>query len=79
MANLVNLFNPSLIVFDGRLAVTGDEFLSLIGRVVKSNALAGSAAGLGLRFASLGVDAGLLGMGLQVLENHYGEQAWSPG
>jgi predicted NBD/HSP70 family sugar kinase len=71
MANLVNLFNPSMIVFDQRLGVTGDEFLNLISRVVKSNALAGSASGLALRFATLGREAGLLGMGLQILDKHY--------
>jgi predicted NBD/HSP70 family sugar kinase len=71
IANLVNLFNPSLIVFDQRLGVTGDEFLKLISRVVKGNALAGSAAGLALRFATLGREAGLLGLGLQILERRF--------
>jgi glucokinase len=80
MANLVNLFNPSMIVFDQRLAATGDEFLNLISRVIKSNALAGSAAGLALRFAKLGRDAGLLGMGLQILEKTFaaGDRALIP-
>jgi glucokinase len=71
MANLVNLFNPAMIVFDQRLGITGDEFLNLIARVVKSNALAGSAAGLSLRFATLGRESGLLGMGLQILQRRY--------
>jgi predicted NBD/HSP70 family sugar kinase len=71
MANLVNLFNPSMIVFDQRLSTTGDEFLNLISRVVKSNALAGSASGLSLRFATLGREAGLLGVGLQILERQF--------
>jgi predicted NBD/HSP70 family sugar kinase len=71
MANLVNLFNPAMIVFDQRLSGTGDEFLNLISRVVKSNALAGSASGLSLRFATLGREAGLLGVGLQILEKQF--------
>lgn len=71
MANLVNLFNPAMLVFDQRLSVTGDDFLNLVSRVIKSNALAGSAAGLSLRFAALGRDAGLLGVGLQILEKHF--------
>ena len=71
MANLVNLFNPSMIVFDQRLSTTGEEFLNLISRVVKSNALAGSASGLSLRFATLGREAGLLGVGLQILERQF--------
>jgi predicted NBD/HSP70 family sugar kinase len=73
MANLVNLFNPAMLVFDHRLGATGEEFLNLVGRVVKSNALASSASGLALRFARLGNDAGLLGVGLQVLERHYAQ------
>jgi N-acetylglucosamine repressor len=71
MANLVNLFNPCMIVFDQRLSAAGDEFLNLILRVVKSNALAGSASGLSLRFATLGREAGLLGVGLQILERQF--------
>ena len=71
MANLVNLFNPSMIVFDQRLSVTGEDLLNLISRVVKSNALAGSASGLSLRFATLGREAGLLGVGLQILERQF--------
>jgi predicted NBD/HSP70 family sugar kinase len=71
MANLVNLFNPAMIVFDQRLSATGDEFLNLISRVVKSNALAGSASGLALRFATLGREAGLLGVGLQILDKRF--------
>jgi predicted NBD/HSP70 family sugar kinase len=71
MANLVNLFNPSTIVFDQRLSATGEEFLNLISRVVKSNALAGSASGLSLRFATLGRESGLLGVGLQILERQF--------
>ena len=34
MANLVNLFNPAMIVFDQRLSGTGEEFFNLISRVV---------------------------------------------
>jgi predicted NBD/HSP70 family sugar kinase len=71
MANLVNLFNPAMIVFDQRLSVTGDDFLSLIARVVKSNALAGSAANLSLRYATQGRESGLLGMGLQILDKRF--------
>jgi predicted NBD/HSP70 family sugar kinase len=71
MANLVNLFNPSMIVFDQRLSITGEDLLNLISRVVKSNALACSASGLSLRFATLGREAGLLGVGLQILERQF--------
>lgn len=75
VANLVNLFNPSIIVLDYRLKSAGEEFLSLISRIVRSKALAGSSSGLSLRFAGLGREAGLLGVGLQVLEKHFSQSA----
>jgi predicted NBD/HSP70 family sugar kinase len=73
VANLVNLFNPSVIVLDHRLRSAGDDFLGLISRIVKSKALASSTSTLSLRFATLDREAGLLGMGLQVLENHFSQ------
>jgi predicted NBD/HSP70 family sugar kinase len=73
VANLVNLFNPSLIVLDHRLRTAGDEFLSLIARIVKSKALASSSSDLSLRFADLGHESGLLGVGLQVLDAHFSQ------
>jgi hypothetical protein len=58
-------------VFDHRLRSAGDEFLSLILRIVKSKALASSASALSLRFATLGAEAGLLGVGIQVLDKYF--------
>jgi len=71
IANLVNLFNPAMITFDQRLNVLGDEFLNLISRVIRSKALAESSSELSLRFAALGREAGLRGVGLQVLDQHF--------
>jgi predicted NBD/HSP70 family sugar kinase len=73
VANLVNLFNPSVIVLDHRLRSAGDEFLSLIARIVKSKALASSACTLSMRFADLGQESGLLGVALQVLDGHFSQ------
>lgn len=73
VANLVNLFNPSVIVLDHRLRSAGDEFLGLISHIVKSKALASSANCLSLRFADLGPESGLLGMGLQILDSHFSQ------
>ena len=78
MANLVNLFNPAILVFDQRLGAIGEDFLNLVSRVVKSNALASSAAGLTLRFARLGREAGLLGVGLEILERHFAASSERP-
>jgi len=73
VANLVNLFNPSVIVLDYRLRSAGSEFLSLISRIVKSKALASSASALSLRFADVDRESGLLGVGIQILESHFSQ------
>jgi glucokinase len=79
VANLVNLFNPAMIIFDQRLNVLGDEFLNIIGRVIKSKALAESSTELVQRFAVLGREAGLLGVGLQVLDQYFAANRTSQG
>jgi N-acetylglucosamine repressor len=68
LANLVNLFNPSLIVLDGRLELAGDLVLEQIIRTVRRQALSYSARSLKFRFADLGHEAGLLGAGLLMLD-----------
>ena len=71
-ANLVNLFNPSLIVLDQRLSIAGDEFLSMITHVIKRQALAGSANAVSVRYAQLGSESGLRGVGLRVVDDYFG-------
>lgn len=68
LANLANLFNPSLIVLDKRLSLAGDQFIEQIRRVVQRQALAHITETLEFRYASLGDQAGLLGPALLVLE-----------
>ncbi len=75
IANLVNLFNPAILILDQRLAVLGEEFLGLISRIVKSKALAGSSSQLAIRFGSLGGESGLMGVGLQVLDTYFSGRA----
>jgi predicted NBD/HSP70 family sugar kinase len=81
LGNLVNLFNPSVIVLDRRLQLMGDEFLTLLSRNIRSHALSASAQSLQVRFAHLERDTSLLGVGLEVLEKHFAhapEQTASP-
>lgn len=73
-ANLVNLFNPSLIVLDQRLSIAGDEFLGMITHVIKRQALAGSANTVSVRYAQLGREAGLRGVGLRVIDEYFGQR-----
>jgi predicted NBD/HSP70 family sugar kinase len=71
LANLVNLFNPSLILLDRRLEQAGQGLLDQIVRVVRRQALSHSTEDLEIRFAKLGEEAGVLGVGLMLLERHF--------
>jgi predicted NBD/HSP70 family sugar kinase len=78
LANLVNLFNPSLLVLDQRLSLAGDGLLEQIVKVVRRQALHHSADGLQIRFGKLGSDASVLGAGAVVLERHFEIPALKP-
>jgi len=69
LANLVNLFNPALIVLDQRLELAGPGLLDQLLRVVRLQALSQAVEGLEMRFGKLGDEAGVLGMGLLMLED----------
>jgi predicted NBD/HSP70 family sugar kinase len=78
LANLVNLFNPSLLVLDQRLSLVGDGLLEQITKVVRRQALHHSADGLEIRFGKLGNDASVLGAGAVVLERYFEIPALKP-
>jgi len=71
LANLVNLFNPSMIVLDQRLELAGQGLLDQVLRIVKRQALNHSTADLDVRFARLGEEAGVLGVALMLIEQHF--------
>jgi len=71
IANLVNLFNPSIVVLDKRLELAGDALLEQIGRIVRAHSLASSTENLTLKLGILGEEVGILGIGLAVLEKHF--------
>lgn len=71
IANLVNLLNPSVVVLDQRLESAGAALLEQIVRVVKRQSLSFSTEDLVFKFAKLGTQAGVLGVGLMVLERHF--------
>lgn len=78
VANLVNLINPSVVVLDKRLDIAGDALLEQIRRTVKGQALTSSSARLEMRFGQLGTEAGLLGIGLAVIEKYFEIPALRP-
>jgi predicted NBD/HSP70 family sugar kinase len=78
ISTLVNLFNPSLIVLDHRLALAGESLLEQIGRAVKRQALGRSTANLGLCYGKLGNEVGVLGSALNFLEKMFEIPALKP-
>jgi glucokinase len=68
VGNLVNLFNPAVIVLGRGLELGGQDLLDQIARIVRRQALRQASQGLVFRFARLGDDAGILGAGLLILE-----------
>ncbi|MGH9431927.1 MAG: ROK family protein [Terriglobia bacterium] len=71
LANLVNLFNPSMLVLDQRLSFAGDSLLEQVIKVVRRQALRHSTRDLEIRFAELGSEASVLGVASIVLERHF--------
>lgn len=69
LVNLVNIFNPELILIGGGVAKMGDLLLQPAIEVVKERAFATSAAKVEIRPALLGDDSGVLGAVAFVLEH----------
>ena len=61
MANLVNLFNPQLIVIGGGVASIGDELFESVRRAVMRHALPATKKSVQIVPAKLGGDVGMLG------------------
>ncbi|MFN7923427.1 MAG: ROK family protein [Bryobacteraceae bacterium] len=75
IANLVNLFNPGVIVLDARLRPAGPELLDQIQAVVRRQALREAAAQVRIRWGEVAEGAGVLGVARMVLEKHFGVAA----
>lgn len=71
VANLVNLFNPSVVILDSRLGLAGQGLLHQVGQVVKRQSLTYTSEHASLRFGSLGDEAGVLGVALIVIDHHF--------
>lgn len=61
IANLVNIFNPEMIIIGGGVANMGDLLLNPAKQVVKERAFSLPARAVRIVPAQLGGDAGLLG------------------
>lgn len=78
LANLVNLFNPSVLVLDQRLKLAGQSLLEQVIKVVKRQALSYSTKNVNIRFGSLGAEASVLGAASIALEKHFEIPALKP-
>jgi N-acetylglucosamine repressor len=78
LANLVNLFNPSVLIIDQRLNLAGDAILEDILRVVQRQALRRATRHLAIRFGNLGNEAVVLGAASIVLEKYFEIPALKP-
>ena len=68
LANLVNLFNPSVVVLDYRLEAAGQQLLDQVSRVVRAQALSHATQDLDIRFGKLGPQVGVIGAALLITE-----------
>jgi len=71
LANLVNLFNPSVLVLDQRLKLAGQGLLDQVTKVVKRQALRYSTRDMRILFGTLSSEASVLGAGSVALEKHF--------
>lgn len=67
----MNLFNPSMVVLDSRLGLAGPGLLDQITKVVRRQALTYTSGHAALRFGQLGEEAGVLGVALVVIDQHF--------
>jgi predicted NBD/HSP70 family sugar kinase len=78
VANLLNLFNPSVVVLDSRLEMAGPDMLAEIMRTAKRKALTFSVRDVVFRYSQLGEFAGVLGGALICLEKYFEIPALKP-
>ncbi|HNW58734.1 MAG TPA: ROK family protein [bacterium] len=61
IGNIVNIFNPDVVVIGGGVADAGDEFITRIWKSIEGHALAASLEGVRLVRAEMGNEAGVVG------------------
>jgi len=69
IANMINIFNPELIVIGAGVSQAGDILLEPLKRAVKARALQLSSSMTNIKVSQLGDDAGALGAAIMVLKD----------
>jgi glucokinase len=78
LANLVNLFNPLVLVLDERLKLAGQGLLDQVIKVVKRQGLSYSTKNMSILFGMLSTEASVLGAASIALEKHFEIPALKP-
>lgn len=73
--NLINLFDPEMIVIGGGVAQLGDQLFDPVRRFVRERALGDLGSKVKILPAELGGDVGILGAATLVLQGEEGDQA----
>ncbi len=71
LSNLVNLFDPSVVVLDRRLEIAGPEFLNSIIQTMRRQSLACSMNKLQVRYGAFRNEGSLLGAAMLVIEEYF--------
>lgn len=71
IANVINTFNPELVVIGGGLAAGGAYILNPARQAVESRALAHPRGDVRIALSGLGHEAGAIGAGALVLQDHF--------
>ncbi|MCK4591505.1 MAG: ROK family protein [Candidatus Latescibacteria bacterium] len=71
IANAINLFNPEMVIFDKRMALSGGFFLEEIGQVIRRQTLRFATASLKFAVSPLGEEAGPLGAATLILDEFF--------
>jgi predicted NBD/HSP70 family sugar kinase len=71
IANMVNLFNPAVVVLDSSLQAAGQDLLDQIMMIIRRQALREFTENLELRYARVSDYAGVLGAAAMVVDKHF--------
>jgi predicted NBD/HSP70 family sugar kinase len=71
IANMVNLFNPAIVVIDSSLQAAGQDLLDQIMMIIRRQALREFAENIQVRYGRVPNHAGVLGAASMVLDRHF--------
>ena len=71
IANMVNLFNPAVVVVDSSLQAAGQDLLDQIVTIIRRQALREFTESIEVRYGRVANHAGVLGVAAMVLDRHF--------